>query len=229
MAIISIQDISLTGNPFIGVKSDVDEITLTTHFVTLKMLEYKPSFVWWYENISSAFEEYCIRFIKIQEYFGTEQYLSSKDDLGGISYNLLTSIWNTAIVEHNDFVSVNLTLSGLANNVIIEIIIQIYTDLRPIEYSTELLSPLIESQISIIVKNWVYTPGAQGLAIKSEIYERSNNNYVFITNDTSRYQNFDSLIFSSYVGYSSDKAYYNWLEDAGYSNETSSQYPVKIG
>ncbi|HUT82510.1 MAG TPA: hypothetical protein VMZ29_15020 [Candidatus Bathyarchaeia archaeon] len=207
----------------------MDEITVTTQFLTLKILDYKPNFAWWYENLTSAIEEYCIRFTKIQEYFGINQYLSDRVDLGGISYNLLTSEWETIIVEHEEFVSVNLTLSGLANNVIIQFIIQVFSVNNVLNYSNELVAPLVESQIEIIVKNWVYTPGAQGLAIKSEVYERANNDYVFIANQTTRYHNIDSLSFNSYTGYESEKAYYNWVEYAGYSNETTSQFPVEIG
>lgn len=229
MTLLSIHNIPVTGNPYIGLKSDLDEITITTNFLTLKVLDYKPNFAWWYRNLSSAVEEYCIRFTKIQEYFGFDQYLQSENDLGGISYNLLTSDWDTIILAENDFVSVNLTLSGLANNVIIQFIATVFSTPSSLNYSSEYITPLVECKIEIIVKNWVFTPGAQGLAIKSEVYERANEDYVFITNDTSRFHNIDSLIYKSYAGFDVDKAYYNWLEYAGYYNTTTTQYPVEVG
>jgi len=194
----------------------------------LKIDDYKPNFIWWHENQTDSVEKYTVRFTKIQEFFGSDTILDNKDELGGISYNLLTSEWDTTIKETYNDVTVNLTLSGLANNVVIQFILHVSTTYNSINYSGELIKPLEEAQIDIFVNNWQFSTGAQGLAIKSEVYDQANVHEVLLLNNSETLHNMDSLVFGSYTGYDLEKAYYNWVDHAGFVNDTIAQYPSEI-
>ena len=210
------------GAAFIGFDTGFNEITVSTSRMTLKALDYKPDFAWWHDNVSITDEKYRLSFTKIQEYFGTDDYLNNSDELGGISYDLLANDWEYEIIESSFNIIVNLTLSGLANNVIIQFIIQITEIELPIDYTTAILQPYTEAQITIIIKNWKFTSGAKGLALKSEVFESMNINTVDIVNYTHiPYSNVEALRLLSNSGYNPEKALVYWVGSAEYYNDSS--------
>ena len=71
----------------ISVKEGLDAITISTDFITLKLVDGKPHFKWWYGNQSTSDEMYNVQFTKIQEYFGPDDSLDNYGELSGISYN----------------------------------------------------------------------------------------------------------------------------------------------
>jgi len=214
--------LKVDGAAFIGFSTGLNEITITTPRMTLKALDYKPDFAWWYDNVSITNEKYRLSFTKIQEYFGTDDYLNNSGELGGISYDLLANEWEYEIIENPFNVIINLTLSGLANNVIIQFLVQITELELPIDNTTAFLQSYTEAQITIIVKNWKFTSGAMGLALKSEVFESMNINIVDIVNYTHiPYSNVEALQILSNSGYNSEKALIYWVSGANYYNDSS--------
>lgn len=211
--------INVSAGKFVGVNAELNEITITTSEMTMKIIDYKPNFIYWFYNQSTSDEKYCIKFTKIQEYFGTDSYLDSIIELGGINYNLQTSEWDSTITDDDYNVNVNLTLSGLANNVELQFLVHVSGFLINLPHTTEYVYPFRECKIEIVVKNWIFTPGAKGFAIKLEIFEALKINDVNLINK-SYYDNIEALEFRSNVGYPPEKASYKWLKVADYYNDT---------
>jgi len=222
--------LKVDGAAFIGFNTGLNEITITTQKMTLKALDYKPDFAIWYDNVSITDEKYRLSFTKIQEYFGTDDYLNSSDELGGISYDLLANEWDYQVTENPFKVQINLTLSGLANNVIIQFLAFITEIELPIEKTSAYLEPYTEVQLTIVIKNWKYTSGAKGIALKSEVFESMNINNVEVSNYTYiPYSNVQALQFKSYSGYDPEKAFVYWVNDADYYNDSTYNDSKKIG
>ncbi len=222
--------LKVDGAAFIGFNTGFNEITITTQKMTFKALDYKPDFAWWYNNISITDEKYRFSFTKIQEYFGTDDYLNNSDELGGISYDLLANDWDYAIIENPFNVQINLTLSGLANNVIIQFLALITEISVPVEKTNAYLEPYTEIKLTIIIKNWKFTSGAKGIALKSEVFESMNFYFVDIVNYTYiPYSNVEALQFRSNSGYDPEKAFVYWVGDADYYNDSTLNDSNKIG
>lgn len=226
---LPIISVNVIAGEYVGVNAGINEITITTSEMTLKINDYKPNFIYWIYNQSTSEEKYNVKFTKIQEYFGTDQYLDSIIELGGISYNLQTSDWDSSITDDAYNVNVNLTLSGLANNVEIQFLIHISGFLRDMDYTSDFIHPLRECSIDIIVKNWVFTPGAKGFALKLEIFESAKINDVNLINNSYSYDNIEALEFRSNIGHPSEKASYKWLKVADYYNGTDHYSAYNVG
>jgi len=168
----------------ISIKEGQDAITISTDFITLKLVDGKPHFIWWYGNQSTSDEMYNVQFTKIQEYFGADDILDNYGELSGISYNLLTSDWISEIVEDETSVTVTLTLSGLANDAELQFIINVYEVDQPLEGTDQIIDALAEVKFDIVVNDWVFSEGAAGLAIKSQVLESQLRHRVRIRNGT---------------------------------------------
>jgi len=168
----------------ISIKEGQDAITISTDFITLKLVDGKPHFIWWYGNQSTSDEMYNVQFTKIQEYFGADDILDNYGELSGISYNLLTSDWISEIVEDETSVTVTLTLSGLANDAELQFIINVYEVNQPLKGTDQIIDALAEVKFDIVVNDWVFSEGAAGLAIKSQVLESQQRHRVRIRNGT---------------------------------------------
>ncbi len=165
----------------IDVKEGQDAITITTEYITMKIREDKPHFIWWNGNQSTADEIYNVQFNSIQEYFGDDEFLDTRSELvGGIVYNLQSNeyAWDTEILEGDTDYTITLTLSGLANNVEIQFIIQIFESDQLLTGTDQIIDGLTEIKFDIIVKNWVFTEGAQGLGIEALLLESQKKHQV---------------------------------------------------
>ncbi len=168
----------------ISIKEGQDAITISTDFITLKLVDGKPHFIWWYGNQSTSDEMYNVQFTKIQEYFGADDTLDNYGELSGISYNLLTSDWISEIVEDETSVTVTLTLSGLTNDAELQFIINVYEVNQPLEGTDQIIDALAEAKFDIVVNDWVFSEGAAGLAIKSQVLESQQRHRIRIRNGT---------------------------------------------
>ena len=229
--ILTIQNANVSAGELIGVSSGLDDINITSQKMTLKINDYKPDFTWWHLNTSSNLEAYNIRFTKIQEYFGTnDDYLDSVAELGGLSYNLQTGAWDYTITDEPFNVIVNLTLSGLANDASIQFIIHISTIHYPLNHTNDYVIPFSAAKIEIKINNWKFTPGARGIAIKSEQFESLGQHQIFYENDTTFFgPNMDSVILNSFPSYSIEKSYYKWVTVADYYNSTYYEDTLDVG
>ena len=219
-------------NYLIDVSEGLDAITLTSEEMTFIINEYKPDFIWWLGNESSAVEEYCVRFTTIQEFFGSDNIIDSNDELNGIEYDLETSEWDTEITESLNSVIVNLTLAGLANNVIIQFLVSINIVSTYLPGTYQIIKPFSEAKIEIVVKNWKFSAFAQGLALKVEICERKKeSNISFNNGSTSTNGNAvkSIQILSDNFAYNPEKAFFRWMTSAEYYNGTDLLFDLPSG
>ncbi len=219
-------------NFFIDVSEGLDAITLTSEEMTLIINEYKPDFIWWLGNESSAVEEYCVRFTTLQEFFGSDNIIDSSDELNGINYDLQTSVWDTEITELLNSVIVNLTLAGLANNVIIQFLVSINVVSTYLPGTNLIIQPFSEAKIEIVIKNWKFSDFAQGLALKAEICERKKeSNISFNNGSVSTNENAvrSIQIFSDDFVYNPEKAFFRWMTSAEYYNGTDLLFDLPSG
>ncbi|NHJ87745.1 MAG: hypothetical protein FK734_19950 [Asgard group archaeon] len=191
-------------------------ILIQTNYMTLKIVENKPHFIWWNGNQSTADEMYNVQFTKIQEFSGDDDILDDKMELTGISYNLITSEWEAEITEGDNFVRVALTLSGLANGAEIKFIINMYSQNQIIPGTDQVVEALTEVKFDIIINNWAFGPTAAGLALQTFILESQQRHRVRIRNSTSP-ENGNatrSMIFESEEYGNDIVAYYEWANFA---------------
>jgi len=215
----------------ISLKDGQDAITISTDFITLKLVDGKPHFIWWYGNQSTSDEMYNVQFTKIQEYFGADDTLDNYGELSGISYNLLTSDWISEIVEGETSVTVTLTLSGLANDAELQFIINIYEVDQPLEGTDQIIDALAEVKFDIVVKDWVFSEGAAGLAIKSQVLESQQRHRVRVRNGTNE-ENGNrtrTMQFESEEYGNKKVAYYEWATFADVFDGLSKISTIDVG
>jgi hypothetical protein len=168
----------------ISVNEGQINITITTDYMTMKIVEKKPHFIWWNGNQSTADEMYNVQIIKIQEFFGDDDVLDNQTELAGVSYNLLTSDWTIDIVEGDHFVTVTMTLDNLANGVEIQFIVNIYSEDQIIIGTDKIVEALTEVKFDIIVNNWLFNEDAAGLALQTQVLESQKKHRVRIRDGT---------------------------------------------
>ena len=215
----------------IGVKDGVDAITISTDFITMKINDGKPHFVWWNGNQSTADEMYNVQFTTLQEYFGDDEFLDSRGELvGGIGYNLVTSEWTSEILEEDHHIQVTLTL-GLANDAKLQFIVHIYTEDQLLNGTDETIEALTEVKFDIILDNWEFTPGAQGIAIKSQILETQKKNKVRIRNgtDDEHGNKTRNMLFESKEHGNRVVAFYKWTNFADVYDGASKIDTIPVG
>jgi hypothetical protein len=215
----------------ISLKEGLDAITISTDFITLKLVDSKPHFIWWYGNQSTSGEMYNVQFTKIQEYFGADDTLDNYGELSGISYNLVTSEWVSEIVEDDTSVTVTLTLSGLANDAELQFIINIYEVDQPVEGTDQIIDALAEVKFDIVVKDWVFSEGAAGLAVKSQVLESQQRHRVRIRNGTTE-ENGNrtrTMQFESEEQGNKKVAYYEWVTFADVYDGLSKISTIDVG
>ncbi|MBD3193074.1 MAG: hypothetical protein GF308_20725 [Candidatus Heimdallarchaeota archaeon] len=216
-------------NEQIGVGEDQGTITITTEKITFKIVGGKPHFIWWNGNQSTADEMYKVHFTSISEFFGDDEVLDSKDELNGISYNLMGNDWDYEIVEEETEVTITLILTGLANDVEIQFVIHIYSEDHTVSGTNQTVTALSEVKIDIVVDNWVFSENAQGLAFKSSLFENQQRHRVRVRNRTGEEQgnNTRAMIFES-EEQGGDVAYYEWATTADVYNGTDKISTVDV-
>jgi len=210
----------------INVIEDQTGITLQTNYMTLKIVENNPHFIWWYGNQSTSDEMYNVQITKVQEYFGDDDILDNHTELKGISYNLLNNEWEQEIIEGDHFVTVTLTLSGLANGVEIQFIMHIYSEDIVIAGTDQIVEALSEVKFDIVVNNWLFSNDAAGLAFHTQTLESQEMHQVKIRNGTSTENGNASrlLQFESDDNKNKKVAYFGWTTFADIYNE----FDIKI-
>ncbi|MBN1329124.1 MAG: hypothetical protein JXA54_06595 [Candidatus Heimdallarchaeota archaeon] len=208
-----------------------EAIIIQTNYMTLKIVESKPHFIWWNGNQSTADEMYNVQFNKIQEFSGDDDILDDKMELTGISYNLLTSDWDTEIVEGDNYISVTLTLSGLANGAEIQFIINIFSEDQIIPGTDQIVEALTEVKFDIKINNWAFGATAAGLALQTFILESQQRNRVRIRNSTeSENGNATRAMFFESNEHRNEKvAYYEWTNFADVFDGAAKVDTVDIG
>ncbi|MHA1213288.1 MAG: hypothetical protein ACTSSH_12635 [Candidatus Heimdallarchaeota archaeon] len=213
----------------IGYKASQDGITISTKYMTMKIVEDKPHFIWWNGNQSTADEMYNVQFPKIQEYFGDDDILDTKMELiGGISYNLLNDDWTTEIVEDETSLTVTMTLTGLANGAELQFIVNVYSEEQPIAGTDQVVEALSEIKFDIVIDNWIFTEGAAGLTIETLALESQQRNRVRIRNGTQQ-ENGNAtrtMFFESEEQHNNKVAYFEWATFADVSNAPD---PITVG
>ncbi|NHJ86305.1 MAG: hypothetical protein FK734_12650 [Asgard group archaeon] len=197
----------------INVQGGLDGITISTEYLTMKLVNGKPEFIWWNGNQSTADEMYKVQFVTLSEYKGSDNILDSKTELlNAIDYNLVSSIWNTDIVEEELAVHITMTLSGLKDGAELQFIVHVYATEQPLNGTEEVVKALSEVKFDIIIKNWVFSSEAKGIAINAQVLEAQNRHRVQIRNGTEEENgNYTrAMLFESEENGNSIVAYYKW-------------------
>ncbi|HUT82689.1 MAG TPA: hypothetical protein VMZ29_15950 [Candidatus Bathyarchaeia archaeon] len=168
----------------ITVSDNMGAITVQTKDLTVKIIPGQAHLVWWYGNATTADEMYKVQLVKITEFMGDDEILDDHTELGGVTYNLITSSWTYDIVEGTDEVTITLSLLGLPNGADMYLIMHIYTVDTPIEGSDQVVDALTELKFDIIVENWDFSAMAAGYAIQTYLTEVQHRHRVQLRNGT---------------------------------------------
>ena len=63
MTFLPVISINVNAGEFVGVNAGVNEITVTSSEMTLKINDYKPNFIYWFYNQSTSDEKYNVKFV----------------------------------------------------------------------------------------------------------------------------------------------------------------------
>lgn len=216
----------------ITVENNPGMITITTEYITFKFAEGRPNFTWWNGNTSTSDEVYNVHYMELTEYFGDDEVLDSLNELtGGLGYNFLTSVWSTDVVEEDEEVTITMTMSGLANGVELQFIVHIYTTDQVIQGTDSIVEGLTEIKFDIVVKNWQFSEGAQGLGIKAQIHESQRQHRVRIRSGSDDENGNKSRImkFESDEYKNAAVAYYEWTTFADIYDGVAKIANVTVG
>jgi len=214
----------------IGVSQGSEGTIVQTEYLTLKILNNGPHFVWWLGNRSSADEVYEVHFYAIQEFYGDDEILDDFSELTGLTYIFKGSQWAIAIVEGEALVQITLTLAGLSNEAQIQFIITIYEEDHTINDSE--IKGLSEVKIDIVVENWHFSNNARGYAIQSIVSGTQEKQHrVRIRNGTTieHGENHCSMQFESMERRNKRVAYYKWSTTADVYNGTDLLETIEVG
>jgi hypothetical protein len=215
----------------ISVNEGQISITIATDFMTMKIVEKKPHFIWWNGNQSTADEMYNVQIMKIQEFFGDDDVLDNQTELAGVSYNLLTSDWTIDIVEGDNFVTVTMTLDGLANGAEIQFIVNIYSEDQIIVGTDHIVEALTEVKFDIIINNWLFSEDAAGLTLQTQILESQKKHRVRIRDGTANENGnaTQTMQFESDEHGNLKVAYFEWTTFADIYDESVLVDDITVG
>ncbi len=168
----------------ISFNEDLDDIIITTDFITIKIAKISPHFIWWVGNQSSSNEMYNVKFISIKEFFGDDDFLDSPLELGGISYDLDSNDWSHQITMNEASLTIELTLTGLANGAEIQFMLNIYNENQVIPGTDHEVDALTEMKFDIVINDWEFTENASGLAILTNVFESQQDHEMNIRDGT---------------------------------------------
>ncbi len=177
--------VNVDANPEgINFNENINDIIITTDYITIKIAKICPHFIWWVGNQSSSNEMYNVKFISIKEFFGDDAVLDSPLELGGISYDLASSDWSYQITMNDASLTIEFTLTGLANGAEIQFILNIYNENQVIQGTDHLVDALTEMKFDIVINNWEFTENASGLAFLTNVFESQQNHRMNIRDGT---------------------------------------------
>ncbi|NHJ48544.1 MAG: hypothetical protein FK733_12235 [Asgard group archaeon] len=215
----------------LGVSENQNGIFIRTNYLTMRIVEDKPHFIWWYGNQSDSDEMYNVQINKIEEFFGNDITLDNQSELGGVSYNLLTTNWNTDIVEDDHYITVTLTSIGLANGAEIQFIINAYSEDQVIEGTDQTVEAFSEIKFDIIVDNWQFSEAAKGLAIRTLTLESQQRHRMRIREGTGA-ENGNAtrtMQFESEDHGNRKVAYFEWATFANIYDESVLEDTITVG
>ena len=213
-----------TGRKFLRFYNQEDSgaIIITTEYMTIKIVPEQAHLMWWFGNRSSNTEMYKLQLTKIQEFVGDDDVLDSRTELVGISYNLITENWAVdEIVEGEDELEINLSLTGLANGADMKLIMHVYNEDTTLSPTGETIEGLTELKFDIIVDNWDFSTNAKGIAIQTYLEEVQNRHRVTVRNGTNdeNGNHTRTMMFES-DSYSVPVAYFEWATVADIYNDS---------
>ncbi|MGC9780240.1 MAG: hypothetical protein HZR80_13425 [Candidatus Heimdallarchaeota archaeon] len=207
----------------VTISENLGAITVQTNGLTVKIIPSQGHLMWWHGNKSDADEMYKLQLVKIQEYFGDDDILDDRTELvGGKFYNLITEDWVSNVNDTDpDHVIITLSLLGLAGGADIHLVMHIYTEDTLIEGTEVMIDATHEIKFDIIINNWEFSAGAQGIGIQSYLDEVQKRHTMRLRNGTSlengtllRRMNFESDEFDGNV-----VAFYEWTQTADVFDE----------
>ncbi|MEA2071246.1 MAG: hypothetical protein U9O98_08145 [Asgard group archaeon] len=237
MALVSLFLLSLSA-PFtlaksgdMGVDEGQEDILITSDYITMKIVDKQPHFIWWNGNRSSADEMYKVQFKSVQEFFGDDTVLDSIFELNGLSYNLVSSDWLIDISEDENHITVTMTLNDLANEADIQFIVNIYAEDEPIEGTDQVVEALTEVKFDIVVNNWIFSEDAKGLTFKVEVLEAQQRHRVRIRNGTAQEHGnaTRNMVFESEENGNNKVAYFEWTTFADVYNGSEKIDTIDVG
>lgn len=199
-----------------------DVVTVTTEKMTIKIIPNQAHLMWWYGNRASTDETFKLQLVKIREFVGNDAILDNQSEFGDISFNLIRNDWQYTIDEAETELTITLSLTDFLNGADMQIIMHVYNFDTPIPDTTEEVDALSELKFDIIINDWVFSEGAQGLAIQSYLTEVEQKHQVKIRNGTLAENGVlkRTMFFESFQYDFDVVAYYEWLNTANiYNND----------
>ncbi|MGC9781189.1 MAG: hypothetical protein HZR80_18245 [Candidatus Heimdallarchaeota archaeon] len=146
----------------------------------------------------------------------------NRSEFGDISYNLIRNDWQYSIEETETELTITLSLVDFLNSADMYIIMYVYNYDTPIPDTDEVVDALSELKFDIIIDDWVFSEGTQGLAIQSYLTEVEHKHQVKIRNGTLAENGVlkRTMFFESFQYDFDVVAYYEWLNYANvYNND----------
>ncbi|MHA1303669.1 MAG: hypothetical protein ACTSQE_08395 [Candidatus Heimdallarchaeaceae archaeon] len=173
---------SLADNSKARIEEEGGSLFLITPYLTVKLHENKPDIMFWMANESSKGNEklpvYHVSFSHVAELYGDDLIVDSRNELSGKIYNLASLDWALSTENFTNELRATLVSETLSNGATISFVFHIY--LEDVTITLELndsttvtydVKALKEIKFDIIVENWVFSEGAQGLTFVTSIHE----------------------------------------------------------
>jgi hypothetical protein len=160
-------------------------IFIETPDIKVKLLSGRPDIFFWAANVTQGRKQvavFHVGFHYLAELFGDDTVIDNRQELGGKVYNLASSAveWaldlDTDTGDPNHLIAIQ-TSSPLADGATLQFVYHIYLEdtivtetLNETTFTYE-AKALSEVKFDIIVEDWVFSPGATGLALHVKVHE----------------------------------------------------------
>lgn len=164
--------------------SNGDMITVRTSKMTIKIIPDQAHIIWNYGARDATDETFKLQLVQLKEYFGEDSILDTRDEFGGITYNLIKEDWQYDIDLTSDELTITLSLMDFLNDSDMYVIMHVYNYDTPIPDTDETVDALSELKFDIIVNDWDFSEGAKGYAIQSYLTEIEHKHQISLRNGT---------------------------------------------